>query len=169
MDTKNNFAFIDTQNVNLTVRDQWWKLDWKKIKVYLKDKYNVSKIYLFIGFIPNNQDMYMFFQNCWYTLIFKPVLIFKDWSTKWNVDAELVLQSMIDYQKYNKAIIVTGDGDFACLIKYFYEKQKLLKLIVPNKNKYSLFLRKTAKEKIESLTSLRSKLEFFIQKKGPTN
>lgn len=162
MERENNFAFIDTQNVNLAIRDQWWKLDWKKFKIHLKDKYHVSKIYLFIGFIPNNQNMYTFFQECWYTLIFKPVLVLKDWSTKGNVDAELVLQSMIDYEKYNKAIIVTGDGDFACLIKYFYEKQKLLKLIVPNKNKYSLFLRKTAKEKIESLTSLREKLEFLV-------
>ncbi|MEI7919163.1 MAG: hypothetical protein WCH65_02935 [bacterium] len=69
---------------------------------------------------------------------------------------------MIDYEKYNKAVIVTGDGDFSCLVKYFYEKQKLLKLIVPNKNKYSLFLRKTAKEKIESLTNLREKLKFLV-------
>lgn len=162
MERENNFAFIDTQNVNLAIRDQWRKLDWKKFKVYLKDKYHVSKIYLFIGFIPNNQNMYTFFQECWYTLIFKPVLVLKDWLTKGNVDAELVLQSMIDYEKYNKAIIVTGDGDFSCLVKYFYEKQKLLKLIVPNKNKYSLFLRKTAKEKIESLTNLREKLEFLV-------
>lgn len=157
---ENNFAFIDTQNVNLSIKDQWWKLDWKKFRIYLKDKYKITKTYLFIGFIPNNQQMYTFFQDCWYTLVFKPVLNLKDWKTKWNVDAELVLQAMIDYSKYDKAIIVTWDGDFACLVKYFYEKNKLSKLIVPNKNKYSIFLKQTAKEKIESLTNLKEKLHF---------
>lgn len=157
---ENNFAFIDTQNVNLSIKDQWWKLDWKKFRIYLKDKYKITKTYLFIGFIPNNQQMYTFFQDCWYTLVLKPVLNLKDWKTKWNVDAELVLQAMIDYSKYDKAIIVTWDGDFACLVKYFYEKNKLSKLIVPNKNKYSIFLKQTAKEKIESLTNLKEKLHF---------
>jgi len=74
---------------------------------------------------------------------------------------------MIDYKKYNKAIIVTGDGDFACLVKYFYKKNKLLTLIVPNENKYSIFLKKTAREKIDSLTNLRKKLEY--KKKDCTN
>ncbi|MBU0627425.1 hypothetical protein KKH82_08710 [Patescibacteria group bacterium] len=62
---------------------------------------------------------------------------------------------MIDYNKYDKAIVITGDGDFACLIKYFYEKNKLLTLIVPNEKKYSIFLKKTAKERIVTLTALK--------------
>lgn len=74
---------------------------------------------------------------------------------------------MIDYKKYDRAIIVTGDSDFSCLVKYLYDQKKLLKLIVPNKHKYSLFLKKTAKEKIDNLTNLEEKLS-FNQKKGPT-
>ena len=56
-DRKNNYAFIDSQNVNLGIREAGWKLNFKKFKVYLKDKYNVGKAYLFIGFIPENQNM----------------------------------------------------------------------------------------------------------------
>jgi uncharacterized LabA/DUF88 family protein len=114
--------------------------------------------------------MYTFFQNCGYILIFKPVLLLKDGQTKGNVDAELVLQSMIDYKKYDKAVIITGDGDFSCLIKYLYKKKKLLRLIVPNKNKYSLFLKKSAREKVDNMTDIKKKLEFFADKKmGPTS
>jgi hypothetical protein len=40
-------------------------------------------------------------------------------------------------------------------------------LIVPNERKYSIFLRKTAKEKIDSLTNLRTKLE-YKKKVAPT-
>ena len=155
-----NFAFIDTQNVNLAVKDQWWKLDWKKFREYLLNKYKVVTVYLFIWYIPENQDMYTVFQTIWYTLVFKPVLVLKNWITKWNVDAELVLQSMIDYTTYDKAVIVTWDGDFACLVKYLYKNNKLLTLIVPNQNKYSIFLKKTAKERIDSLTNLRRRLQY---------
>lgn len=44
---------------------------------------------------------------------------------KGNVDAELVLQAMIDYRDYERAVIVTSDGDFACLVRYLYEEGKL--------------------------------------------
>lgn len=163
---ESNFAFIDTQNINLSIKEQWWKLDWKRFNHYLRKKYKVSKVYLFIGYLPEHQSMYTFFQDVWYTLIFKPVLHLKQGQTKGNVDAEMVLQAMIDYENYDKAVIVTGDGDFACLVRYFYEQKKLLTLIVPNEKQYSIFLRKSAKEKIDSLTNLRAKLEY--KKTAPT-
>jgi len=53
------------------------------------------------------------------------------------VDAELVLHSMIEYANFEKAIIITGDGDFACLIEYFVKMKKLKRLLVPNINKFS--------------------------------
>ena len=57
------------------------------------------------------------------------------------MDAELVLHTMIEYPNYDKAIIVSGDGDFHCLVEYLDQKHKLLKVIAPNKN-YSSLLRK---------------------------
>jgi hypothetical protein len=40
---ENNYAFIDSQNLNLGIRELGWILDFKKFRVYLRDKYNVSK------------------------------------------------------------------------------------------------------------------------------
>lgn len=159
-----NYAFIDSQNVNLAIRDQGWKLDWKRLRIYLKDKYKVEKVYLFIGFIPWNISIYQYLQEVWYILIFKPVLELSSWKTKWNVDAELVLHSMIQFNNFDKAVIITWDWDFACLVEYFLEKDKLKKLIVPNINKYSWFLKKAAKWRIDSLTFLKNKLEFKKKK-----
>ena len=48
---------------------------------------------------------------------------------------------MIEIPNYNKAIIVSGDGDFYCLVEYLQKKGKLGKIIVPNKY-YSSLLRK---------------------------
>ncbi|MBI4650665.1 hypothetical protein HY745_05145, partial [Candidatus Desantisbacteria bacterium] len=54
----NNYAFIDSQNLNLAVREQGWILDFKKFRKYLHDKFNITKAFLFIGYVPQNQDLY---------------------------------------------------------------------------------------------------------------
>ena len=54
------YAFIDSQNLNLGVRSQGWKLDWRKFRQYLRNKYGVVKAYLFIGQIAGNESLYTF-------------------------------------------------------------------------------------------------------------
>jgi len=56
--SQNNFAFIDSQNLNLGIRDLGWILDYKKFRVYLTEKYGIGKAYLFIGFVALNQGLY---------------------------------------------------------------------------------------------------------------
>ncbi|PIR79098.1 MAG: hypothetical protein COU26_03005 [Candidatus Levybacteria bacterium CG10_big_fil_rev_8_21_14_0_10_36_30] len=138
------YAFIDSQNLNLGVKSQGWKLDWRKFRQYLRNKYNATKAYLFIGQVTGNEALYAFLQECGYILIFKPTLAIQEKgkvTIKGNVDAELVLHSMIQYKNYGKAIIVSGDGDFHCLVEYLVEKGKLLKILAPT-NHYSSLLRK---------------------------
>ncbi len=109
------FAFIDSQNLNLGVKSQGWSLDWRKFRQYLRNKYSANKAYLFIGQVAGHESLYAFLQECGYILIFKPTLERKvdgNIIVKGNVDAELVLHSMIQYNNYDKAIIVSGDGDF---------------------------------------------------------
>ena len=166
-----NYAFVDAQNVNLAIKDQWWNLDWKKLRVYLKDKYKVEKAYLFIWYVADNTELYSFLQESWYLLIFKPVLELESWKTKWNVDAELVLQAMIDIKNYNKAVIISWDWDFACLVGYLRRQSKLKRLIVPNQKRYSSFLKTEWQWFIDSLTNLKTKLRYkkYKNKKRCTN
>jgi len=144
--TKNHkiYAFIDSQNLNLGVISQGWKLDFKRFRVYLKDKYQVEKAFLFIGYLEKNRSLYEFLKKVGFILIFKPILETKRGKKtiiKGNVDAELVLHTMIEYPNYSKAIIISGDGDFHCLIEYLDKKGKLFRIIVPNQSSYSsLFL-----------------------------
>ncbi|MBL7158947.1 hypothetical protein ISS85_00520 [Candidatus Microgenomates bacterium] len=44
MNKKKNYAFIDSQNLNLGVLSQGWRLDFARFRVYLKEKYKVEKI-----------------------------------------------------------------------------------------------------------------------------
>ncbi len=159
-----NYTFIDSQNLNLGVKDLGWKLDYKKFRVYLTEKYGVSKAYMFLGYLPENQNLYRALQEYGYVLIFKPVLFSAYKGVKGNVDAELVLQAMIDLPHYNKAVIVTGDGDFHCLVKYLYEQEKLLKVLIPNRHKFSVLLRKAiptnAFHYLAFVNDLRKRLEY---------
>lgn len=161
---ENNYAFIDSQNVNLAVRSQGWILDFRKFRKYIRDKYNIRKAFLFIGYVHYNQFLYTNLQDAGYIVIFKPTLELPDGSVKGNVDAELVLHTMIEYPSYKKALIVTGDGDFYCLIEHLINKNKLAKLMIPNKNKFSSLFRKMMRN-IVFMNGLKDKLEYETQQK----
>lgn len=162
-----NYAFIDSQNLNLGIRSLGWNLDYKKFRLYLKNKYNVIEAYLFIGKTDGNQDLYTNLQQAGYTLIFKPTVAYYEngkKTMKGNVDAELVLYAAAKlYTNYDKAVIVSGDGDFYCLAEYLEEKTKLLRIITPNR-RYSKLL-SSYRHYVTSLEPLQSKLEYRKNKK----
>ena len=157
-ETENNYAFIDSQNLNLGVQSLGWKLDFTRFRRYLSEKYSVSTAYLFIGYVPQNQKLYSQLQKVGYVLIFKPTIPDTNGGIKGNVDADLVLQVMIDYGNYDKAIIVTSDGDFYSLVAYLYENQKLKFVMSPYVKTCSTLLKKSAKERIVFMNNLKNKL-----------
>ena len=152
------YAFIDSQNLNLAIRNQGWKLDFKKFRRYLKEKYNTKKAYLFIGYVAGNELLYKKLQEDGFILVLKPTLVFPDGTVKGNVDAELVLHTMIEFSTYDHAVVVTGDGDFHCLVNYLNRNDKLLKLLIPNSRRYSSLLKPFAPNKIDFMNNLRDKL-----------
>jgi len=165
---ENNYAFIDSQNLNLSIQSLGWKLDFARFRVYLKEKYKVDKAFIFIGYVQKNTELYKFLQGAGFICIFKPTLEYKDGTTKGNVDAELVLHTMIEYQNFDKAIIVSGDGDFYCLVKYLLGEDKLKVVLVPNFYKYSALLKKFAKKNIAFMNDLKRKLSYRNPKKKRT-
>jgi uncharacterized LabA/DUF88 family protein len=157
----NVYAFIDSQNLNLGTLGFGWKLDFAKYRLYLRNKYKVEKAYLFIGYIEKNSKLYQKLQEWGYILIFKPVLSIKKEKKetyKGNVDAELVLHTMIQKENFEKAIIVSGDGDFYCLVEYLSNEDLLDKIMTPN-SRYSSLLREFGRY-IVDITNLRDKLEY---------
>ncbi|MFA5109640.1 MAG: NYN domain-containing protein [Patescibacteria group bacterium] len=168
-----NYAFIDSNNLYLGVSGDiykkkskiyaGWKLDYKRFRVYLREKYGVEKAFIFIGFKPGNQAMYTNLQESGYICIFKPTLELADGKVKGNVDSELVLHSMIEFQNYEKAVIVSGDGDFYCLVEYFIGKNKLKKVLVPNQYGYSSLLDRLStpvNNILDFINILKNKLEY---------
>ena len=170
------YAFIDSQNLNLgTSKDIYenkkliykgWKLDFKKFRKYLFDKFRVSKAFLFIGYIPQNKDLYNKLKSFGYELIYKPTIKDNQGKAKGNVDAELVLYSAaIEFSNYDKAVIVSGDGDFRCLYEFLIKNNKLLQIIIPNEKNQSSLLKPFQKYKT-FLIFEKEKLEFRSNKNG---
>jgi uncharacterized LabA/DUF88 family protein len=137
-----NYAFIDSQNLNLGVQKYGWKLDWKKFREVLRVKFNVEKAFMFIGYLPENEDLYRQMQEAGYLVILKPTIdmltpeddLKKDDKhiTKGNIDTDLVLHTMKERNNYSKAVIVSGDGDFYSLVEYLVQNNKLQCLLAPN-------------------------------------
>ena len=155
-----NFAFIDGQNLNLGIQSLGWKLDFYRFRKYLAEKYFVITAYYFVGYVPGNQPLYSELQKAGYVLVFKPTIPDGNGNVKGNIDADLVLQTIVDFQKYDKAIIVSSDGDFYSLVKYLYQNNKLCFVISPYVKACSTLLKKEAKEKIVFMDNLRKKLEY---------
>lgn len=159
----NVYAFIDSQNLNMGVKSMGWKIDYRRFRQYLRNKYNVSKAYIFIGYIAGNESLYTNLQKMGFILIFKPTMELPDGKIKGNVDAELVLHAMIELPHYDKAIIVSGDGDFRCLVEHLTKQNKLLKVMAPNRH-FSGFLREFNKF-IVRVDLLQASLEYKPTKK----
>lgn len=156
----NSYAFIDSQNLNLGIQKLGWKLDYKKFRVYLAEKYNVKKAYIFIGFVALNQSLYDNLQEAGFIVKFKPTIPDEEGKIKGNIDADLVLTAALELKNYDKAVIVSSDGDFYSLVQHLYENNKLEVVLSPDKENCSNLLKQTAKAKILFMNNLRNKLEY---------
>lgn len=169
------YAFIDSQNLNLGTQRVGWHLDWRKFLKYLQTKQGVTKAYLFIGYLSENEAMYEQLKALGYEIVYKPVVENtsdkddkQDYGeellkltrppVKGNVDAELVLYAMKEMPNYKKAILVTGDGDFYSLAKYLNDKKRLACIMTPNWQYSSLL--KEFSDKIVRIDLMRRSLEY---------
>lgn len=147
-------------------------MDWRKFRLWLAEKYGVTHAYMFIGYMAENESLYELMHEHGYLIVLKPTLEIKakveEETTpngedqkpvvKGNIDADLVLYSMKEYRNYDKAVIVSGDGDFFGLVEFLISSGKLLKLLTPNQ-RYSTLL-KNFEPYIETLDTYRRELAY---------
>jgi len=140
---ENNFAYIDSANLHNGVLSLGWKLDYKKFRIWLKDKYHITNAYLFMGFVSKYKGLYTYLQEAGFILIYKEVTYDGIGKVKGNCDALLVLKTVCDFYEKNceKAVIIASDGDYAELVHFLKEKKALRMVISPNR-KCSYLLRK---------------------------
>lgn len=140
------YAYIDGANLHTSIKKLGWNLNYKRFFVWLKEKYKVDTAYLFIGFIPKYKELYSSLQKTGYVLIFKEVVYDAEGKAKGNCDADLVLRVVCDVfeSDVKKIILITSDGDYASLVKFLQEKNKMEIILSPaNKDRCSILLKRT--------------------------
>lgn len=141
---ENNFAYIDGANLYKGVEDSGWNLDYKRLRLWLNNKYKIKRAYIFLGLVAGYGNLYTHLQEVGFNLIFKETTFDDEGKVKGNCDADLVLQAACDsYEnKFSKAVIISSDGDYASLIKFLQNRNKLLAIISPS-NHCSILLKRT--------------------------
>jgi uncharacterized LabA/DUF88 family protein len=171
----NNYAFIDGTNLHLTFENMGWKLDYDKLANYLTKKLNVTIIYWFMGDIEGNKDIHRALQSYGYTLKLKEASPFTVQAIecpycnkiienekiryKCDCDSYLTMQIFNDWSNYDKAVIITSDGDFDKLIKRLLCDDKLRLVFAPSKKGCSRLLARAARGRIEFIDNFKNSLE----------
>lgn len=133
-----NEAFIDGQNVYLatTTADDSWKIDLQRFRVYLRDKYQVERAYYFIGAADeSHRKLYQAIQEAGFILMFRKHSLEMTGHKKGNVDTDIVFMIMskiADQEKFDKVILVSGDGDYYQTVDYLINKGRFGRLLAPS-------------------------------------
>jgi len=165
---KPNYAFVDGQNLYLgTAKAQKdaWIIDLLRFKVYLRDKYKISRIYYFLGHIQDeNISLYTKLQELGYIVVFKNQIIEMKSKKKGNIDSDLifrVMEKLIEEpDEFDKILLVSGDGDFKILVDYLIKKERFLKILFPNKHFASSLYKELGSEHYDYILNVRSLIEY---------
>jgi uncharacterized LabA/DUF88 family protein len=155
-------AYIDGANLHKGISALGWKLDYRRFRSWLRQKYGIEIATIFIGLIPKNADLYTSLQYAGYKLAFKEVVYDGAGKAKGNCDADLVLQAVRDYYENQPTtiVLVASDGDYSPLVRFWLEKNVPCTILSPAAiKKCSILLKKTGVP-IVSLAELQHKLEY---------
>jgi len=135
-----NLAFVDGQNLYMNTAKKEsgsWKVGLARFRIYLGQKYNIDKAYYFLGCVQEeNQELYEEIQNAGFVLIFRahnPAMVGKK---KGNVDSDIIfhiMKKLVRQEKFNKVILVSGDGDYKLLVDFLIEENKFEKILFPDR------------------------------------
>lgn len=134
--------YIDGNNLYRSAKELGFSINYKRLRGWLRQKYNANNIYLFIGLVPEKVKFYEYLQSCGYILVFKQTVSVGE-KIKGNCDAELVLKTTSDFytKSFDKCILVTGDGDFGCLVEFLKDNNSIEQVIAPDEKKCSILLK----------------------------
>ncbi len=129
-------VFLDGANCFYTQRKMGWNIDIEKLLTYCKGYGEVIEAGYYTGVSDDtNQKKYLDkLAYVGYSLITKPVKTMYDQTTgqtsqKANLDIEIVIDMFNMIDRYDLAILISGDGDFERAIQQLKSRGKEVKVI----------------------------------------
>jgi len=171
----NNYAFIDGANLHFTYENLDWKIDYQKLLNFLRVKFGVNVAYYFIGDTNDYSEIHRKLDSYGYAIKLKDPSPYKTEEeicpyckkmlvpvlnkNKADVDSFMTLTLLSDLEYFDKAILITSDGDFDELVKKLIRLDKLRMVLAPCRKGSSKLLRKAAFDKIAFIDEYKSDLE----------
>lgn len=172
MNKDRNIAFVDGQNLHLGTIQNEWRVDHRRFRIYLRDKYDVAEAYYVLGYVTEEQqELYNNLQKAGFIVIFKEHSRHLKGEKKGNVDADIVfevMKTLIDRTDTDRILLVSGDGDYKKLVDYLIRKQRFLKILFPNRKYASSLYKQLGSQHFDYLESpdIRVKIAYAPLKKG---
>src|SRR3989338_626816 len=207
------YAFIDASNLFYGgEKSLGWKIDYKKLIEYLKEKYGINQTFYFGGVeihnfeysylknetVPINElekhltalikdegkklneadllligrhlnrvRFYQKLNNFGYKLYLKPVKLYEqdDGTTKRkaNCDVDMAFHLMKERDNFDRAIVLSGDGDFLPVLKHLKHLGKEV-LVLARGPRTAKEIRQFAGDKFLDFTRLQHRLAFQDKK-----
>jgi hypothetical protein len=130
-----NYAYIDSTNVDKSIKEMGWELDAFKFREYLKDKYNIKRAFQIIAEIDEYESLYKVLQNAGFEIRFAPLKKLSNGSTKVDIERAFkfhVKSDMLSGDNCDKILIVSGDSILVSFVRNLIIEEKLLNLMIPN-------------------------------------
>ena len=149
MSAANNYAFIDGQNLYMATARRAvdpWKVDLARFRVYLQEKYSVSKAFYFLGYLDEAQGcLYEEIQSAGFILKFREHTSSMLGKKKGNVDTDIVfaiMQKLYLKEPFGAVVLVSGDGDYKQLVDFLIREQRFAKILFPDRSRASSLYKK---------------------------
>lgn len=170
MDDKlRNIAYIDGQNLKMGTVDTTpsWRVDLKRFRRYLLEKYQVDKAFYYMGYVIDGAEyehLYEYIQDAGFILVFREHNSAMLGKKKGNVDSDIifnVMKRLYLKEKFEKVVLVSGDGDYKMLVDFLIEQKRFEKILFPNKKFASSLYKSISRTYFAYLgdTDVRSKIE----------
>jgi len=200
------YAFVDAANLFYGgEKSLGWKIDYKKLIRYLKEKYKIKKVFYYAGielhgykyslledkplnlrmllnYLQNklkDKDIeeseiiivsrhikrvkfYLKLEQFGYLLQLKPTKIYWDDDKpikKANCDVDMTLDLVRYMGEYQEALILSGDGDFARVLKYLQSKKRSI-CILARGERSAKEIRQLAGKNFRDFNYLRELIKF---------
>ncbi|MES2623050.1 MAG: NYN domain-containing protein [Patescibacteria group bacterium] len=139
-------VYIDMANLMSECRVKNIIIDMNSFYVWINDVYKATDVTIFTGYLSKYASEYRLNKKIGYTYIFKEAVFNKDESKiKANCDVDIAIEGAIDcVENYlDMAVLISSDGDFLSLIKFWQSRNIKVRLISPaDPNKCSYLLKR---------------------------
>ena len=132
-------VFLDGANCFYAQKKMEWTIDQEKLLSYCKEYGEIVEANYYVGEKkndPENKQGKFFNKLAYigYSLVTKPVKTIHDYETgkqmqKANLDVEIVLDMFNMIDRYDMAILISGDGDFERALQLLKSRGKEIKVI----------------------------------------